>query len=727
MIKIKKNKRDFSLFKGPITTEKYPDKSVNLEEVAVLVKTNYREETSLFRETGDKDYKISSFPFVTFSGTFSRRNSECLIDYSNLIVMDLDDVEELDTKREQLCKDPYVRLLFTSPSGRGLKVVFELEGKKENHQDWFRYLNDYLIDKYHLKVDTSGKDLVRACFLCYDPEVYLNQESEIIKLSQLQEYNTEQELRKVETYVYKAIDYSGFDKLSFAEKMILESIDGEKHRELVKAAYTVGGLIAGGQVDEGEAIRRLKVAIGAKSNVQSLTDAYKTIDRCIAKGKERPLHSNSIGLERISQVQNSKMEYGVPEILTEQFYEKLPDVLRRGCSYLEDSQEKNVFLLGALSLISGCLPGVYSFYDGGVIESNLYGYILGRAGTGKGSLKYSYSLVKGIEEEFENRYKDAYSLYESQMESYRSLSKADRDKRKVPKKPPVVKFRLPGNCTASGFLQLLQFSKGRGVMFETEGDTLANTFKTDHGNYSDLFRKGFHHEKCSSYRKTEQEEFEVTPFLSVLLSSTFDQLTKLMRNAENGLFSRFMFYQVESDGKFKNVKDRSKNDNTIKFESLGSSIFELYQILVNSEDSIEIMNTIEQDEKFLDFFQEMKDEIIQDVSRDLEGTVNRLGLICQRIMMILTSLRILESGEINTLYTVADQDFESALTLITLLKQESIKVYKQLSKISTYKDAGKMDKIKLAKELSSRGYSNVEIQQMIGVKSLSTIANYLNK
>jgi hypothetical protein len=42
-------------------------------------------------------------------------------------------------------------------------------------------------------------------------------------------------------------------------------------------------------------------------------------------------------------------------------------------------------------------------------------------------------------------------------------------------------------------------------MFETEGDTLAQTFKSEHGNYSDGFRKAFHHEKISYLRRKDRE------------------------------------------------------------------------------------------------------------------------------------------------------------------------------------------------------------------------------
>ena len=47
------------------------------------------------------------------------------------------------------------------------------------------------------------------------------------------------------------------------------------------------------------------------------------------------------------------------------------------------------------------------------------------------------------------------------------------------------------------------------MIFETEGDTLAQTFKSEHGNYSDDFRKAFHTETYATQcnRSTANEIF----------------------------------------------------------------------------------------------------------------------------------------------------------------------------------------------------------------------------
>src|SRR5690606_14575639 len=106
--------------------------------------------------------------------------------------------------------------------------------------------------------------------------------------------------------------------------------------------------------------------------------------------------------------------------------------------------------------------------------------------------------------------------------------------------------------------QLLADNGGQGLILETEGDTLAQTFKTDYGNYSDGFRKAFHHETISYFRRTDREYVDIeNPKVSAALSGTPSQVGSLIHTCENGLFSRFMFYCLNTKGVWKNVFARN--------------------------------------------------------------------------------------------------------------------------------------------------------------------------
>ena len=116
---------------------------------------------------------------MTPCGVFTRRRSDCLEEASGLVVVDIDHLEsteEAEILRQELFDDPYLcpALAFISPSGLGVKA-FIPHTSGQNATDGIRWAMNYvhcMYDSNHRQpgkgVDTSGKDLVRSCFLCHD-------------------------------------------------------------------------------------------------------------------------------------------------------------------------------------------------------------------------------------------------------------------------------------------------------------------------------------------------------------------------------------------------------------------------------------------------------------------------------------------------------------------------------------------------------------------------------
>lgn len=134
---------------------------------------NYRATVEKYGKNSEqaKSSKISA-PAVTISGEFSERKAKGLIKHSGYIIADIDDVEDPDDLKAQLCEDRYVTAIFTSIGGHGLAVVFKIDPRR--HLDAFNGISEYLFTQYSIVVDTSGKDVSRARFVSYDPEIYVN-------------------------------------------------------------------------------------------------------------------------------------------------------------------------------------------------------------------------------------------------------------------------------------------------------------------------------------------------------------------------------------------------------------------------------------------------------------------------------------------------------------------------------------------------------------------------
>jgi hypothetical protein len=177
------NKRfepQFSFFEPPIENV-LPARTMTPKEVYLLIRsTALKQRTESLRaisnEKEAKLFKKKNFPYLTFSGVFSSRKDIGLIEHSGCMVLDFDGINDPESIRDRLIFDAYFEtvLLFTSPSGKGFKWVIEIDPDGFTHAQAFVAISKYIWDTYGLKIDPSGKDVSRACFLPYDPSAFIN-------------------------------------------------------------------------------------------------------------------------------------------------------------------------------------------------------------------------------------------------------------------------------------------------------------------------------------------------------------------------------------------------------------------------------------------------------------------------------------------------------------------------------------------------------------------------
>lgn len=170
----------FSFFKSPISNTK-PHSETTLQKVYnAIVGNYYKQRTEKLRAIPDtaqaRKFKASNFDYCTFSGIFSTRNDKALIQHSNMLCVDFDHLESVETLFEQLLKDDYfdTLLMFRSPSGDGLKWIIPIDTAQAMHSDYFTAVANYILQTYGVEVDKSGRDISRACFLPHDPQAYIN-------------------------------------------------------------------------------------------------------------------------------------------------------------------------------------------------------------------------------------------------------------------------------------------------------------------------------------------------------------------------------------------------------------------------------------------------------------------------------------------------------------------------------------------------------------------------
>jgi len=173
----------FSFFPKPVTNVE-KSKEVNLVQLYEVIRDEkyFKRETDELRRlyaTDKKAYgnfKKYNFNYVTFSGRFAKREDSALLVHSGLLCMDLDHLPDVDRMREKILADENIttEFLFTSPGGNGLKWVVSIDIKECTHLEYFKAFEKYVQKKYLLKIDSACKDVSRACFVCHDPNVYIN-------------------------------------------------------------------------------------------------------------------------------------------------------------------------------------------------------------------------------------------------------------------------------------------------------------------------------------------------------------------------------------------------------------------------------------------------------------------------------------------------------------------------------------------------------------------------
>jgi hypothetical protein len=277
-------------------------------------------------------------------------------------------------------------------------------------------------------------------------------------------------------------------------------------------------------------------------------------------------------------------------------------------------------------------------------------------------------------------YKADREAYELNMEHYNNLERREKLEEEKPMEPLRKMFFIPANSSSSAFIQALADNDFTGVIFETEADTLANTFKQEWGNFSDVLRKSFHHESTSLFRRKDNEFIEIeNPHVAIALSGTPRQVQNMMPDVENGLFSRFLYYAFEDNSDFKNPFISHRQVDYIEYFKLqGQRIFKLYKSLCLLKHPISFSLTPDQGKLFTGQFDMMLKRSKLLLGNDFEVNVKRLGLITFRIAMVLSALRLLEMAKLPQEMVCSDTDFSTALTIATTLEKHAIAVYQNL-------------------------------------------------
>ncbi|MCB0777589.1 MAG: DUF3987 domain-containing protein, partial [Chitinophagaceae bacterium] len=647
-----------------------------VEDVSLIILSNwiasdkYKEPVTEIRDlitqgkTEEAQALKQQLPAFTPSATFKeKRLLPNMEQYSSFVHLDFDKLskEELDAAFQIIADIPYTFLCFISPSGNGLKVFIEVNIGAEHHDTAYLQVMQYYQSATGLKADEKCKDITRLCFVSYDPQLYKNIYNEKFQVKDMPVSN----LSLTSTPVIQLVEESSSSDeyiLQFQQQVLFTN---------QKSAYTDG--------NRNNYIYLLasncnRAGIPEQNTLELCAQHYTLSEKEIKASVRSAFTHHKPEFAKFANAANPQTNEEAPPgedylkntpAIPDSIYQQMPELLQQGAMVFTDQRERDVFLTGALAILSGCLPGVKGVYAGNEVFPNLFSFAIAPAASGKGALKFAKMLADEYHSFVLKASREAEMQYNQQMSEHKqklhSKKKTDTSMEELPVKPAFKVLYIPANTSYAKILWHLEQNEGTGIICETEADTLGNVFKQEWGSYSDMLRKSFHHERLSSSRKGNNEFTEVNaPSLSIALSGTPNQVTGLIASSEDGLFSRFIFYAFKVEQQWKDVSPTANNINlTEHFKNLSLTVFKMVLFLQREETIVEL--SASQWQQLNQSCKAWLNEVTMFTAEEAASIVKRLGLIMYRMAMLFTALRKFENGEVATILICTDEDFNTAL------------------------------------------------------------------
>jgi hypothetical protein len=354
-------------------------------------------------------------------------------------------------------------------------------------------------------------------------------------------------------------------------------------------------------------------------------------------------------------------------------YEYLPNCLQDITDLFPDEAERDVFLNAALPVLSAHMPNIHIPHRDCPYSTDLYTIVIAKPGSGKGVAEKARKIGKCLNQK----------LIEESRKTLKEWESLPKKMKEETQKPVQRQLYLPGNTSSRALYEFLEHNNGRGLIFETEIDTLVSATRQDWGDFTDVIRKGFHHEPSTMRRKADNMYIQ-RPELSIFMSGTFDQFKKLFESPENGHFSRYAYYTFEAPLKWKSHRPTDASSAlSDKLDELSMLMFNAYGILSQRDKPLGIhledrhWDTI--DNTFSKKMQELEDE---GMSRYLQSNNQRTAIIAIRIAAILCVLRNLSKVNLQILkregLCITDADLEASILLTLNYLDHAVRLFQML-------------------------------------------------
>jgi len=610
--------------------------------------------------------EISKLPAFTPAGIFNKiRRKSSLSEFSQVVAMEYFALDQVDVNTLfNLAKsDKHVLLCYRNISQDGIIILVKTTADSHGYDQAICSVATYFDKIFQCNRNLSLNGLTDICLLSNDTDAYFSQESVPLDFDDSTDKMIENKVDNLD--LDDPINtLSQIDVMDF----LFQNTFSTHFSDRVFRAMLYSNL------DRGKALGLTQVSLLNYLSYIILNFDESTESKVLANWMQTTPAQIFKSLADLIAYEQKQLEL---DSFSDEIYLNLPPFLQKATLPISDKRQKDVLLLGLISALSGLPNKMEGLYHGRKYKPNLFSFIIAPPASGKGILKYVNVVL-----EYEHK---------KMLASSRPVSQdVDLTVESVTTGNGNVKVKtilLPSNITHTRLLSLLHNNNGTGILLDSEADTLAAAFSSEHGDYSITLRKSFENEHLSIARVKDNVYLEINePCMSVCISGTPNQVSGVIRSIHDGLFSRFLIYNYIPQSEWKNPND----SNSVNLDSYYNAIQEdLDYIQRNS--SIELIFFLSDIQwgRLNDFFKQKMDNLKSAGLTNLDAIVKRHGLMAYKMLMLFGYLRQSDLSEHNNIYEqirekkpqnfgCTDEDVNTVLHIVNISLENAISLANSL-------------------------------------------------
>ncbi len=665
----------------------------------------------------ERDELKKTLPCVCFSGQFTERKESALIRHSGLICLDFDHCDVI-AKKMELAGSPYVLAVWISPSGSGVKALVKVPPGKDLHRDFFAGLSNLFQG-----IDQSGKDIGRACFESYDPEIYINPEAII--------FDTPAKASPVINGMARnGINAWDSERITDPDEIVdrievwLHKTDsfipGNRHNYILRFAgatnrYGISESIAlrffAQYAEEGFTVREIESIVRSayldrtrhateyfeKSHIAGEAITIPALVNPVEKDN-KPLEDNPFPLDVFPG-----------KVAT------IVEATRQHLSYPIDFSGASI--LFAISASIGNTHNVRikrGFKETAVV----YLALVGPPGTNK---SHPLSFFTEPINEYDRK---SYRVYLAEKTEYNRISKMKKDEQRLQGvddlPPPVWNKILLSDATMEKIAEVHRYNpRGLGVLNDELANWFMNFNRYNKGNDQPFWLSNWSSKTLRIERKSSEEIFIYSPFISVAGSIQTELLGELFKDnrGSNGFVDRVLFAFPA------NLKKPYWTDTEIDQEHIDDwfgIVNRLLGISLKHTDDNSfapvILDYCSEAKKILLEWQRSNTDQVNDSEAGIASVFSKMDLYVNRFALILELLKFACNDSWKDCISI--DSIRGAIKLVEYFKTAAVQVRNTLKQDEAFQTLT-MDKQRLFESLPDQFRTNegIELAKQLGVPS----------